>query len=64
MDDLKHSGTRDRTRINLNAKHEVMYWTKKLGIDEEGLKAAIEAAGPTVGAVRQHLINQARRSGS
>ena len=44
MDDLRHSGTRDRTRINLNAKHEVMYWTKKLGVDEEGLRAAIQAA--------------------
>ena len=63
-DDLKNRGVYDRTRIHLNEKHEVMYWSKKLGIDEATLKAAVQAAGPTVGAVRQHLLKQASASGS
>lgn len=57
-DDLKNRGVHDRTRIHLEEKHEVMYWTKKLGIDEATLKAAVEAAGPTIGAIRQHLLDQ------
>jgi hypothetical protein len=57
-EDYKQRIAYDRTRINVTRKHEVMYWTKKLGVDEETLKAAIQAAGPTVGAVRQHLLDQ------
>jgi len=58
MADANNVGVHDRTRINVDHKHEVMFWTKKLGIDEEALKAAVQAAGPTVGAVRRHLRDQ------
>ena len=31
---------------------------RKLGVSEEALKEAVEAAGPTVGAVRRHLMER------
>ena len=58
-----HADLRDRTLIDVGAKHAVLFWTKKLGIDEAALKAAVSAAGPTVGAVRRHLLSHAQSPG-
>lgn len=54
-DDLKKRGARDRDRVNMNEIHEVNYWTKELGVDEETLKGAVAAAGLSADAVRKHL---------
>jgi hypothetical protein len=48
-------GGQDRTRINLQEKWEVEYWTKELGLTKEELERAVKTAGDHVTAVRQHL---------
>jgi len=51
-------GKADRSRINLNERHEVQYWTEALGIDEETLRDTMGQMGNRVKAVReaiQHL---------
>jgi hypothetical protein len=54
-DDLSKRGGQDRTRINLQEKWEVDYWTKELGLTKEELERAVKTAGDHVTAVRQHL---------
>ena len=54
-DDLTKRGSPDRTRINMAEKHEVQYWTKKLGVSKEQLAAAIEKMGNTSAAVGREL---------
>ncbi|SKC56983.1 DUF3606 domain-containing protein [Pseudoxanthomonas indica] len=44
-DDLTKRGEPDRSRIALGEEHEVRYWTKKFGITEERLQAAVKAVG-------------------
>jgi hypothetical protein len=57
-DDLKNRGVQDRARINLNEQHEVRYWTKELGVDEDQLRTAVAAVGVSAKAVRQFLSNE------
>lgn len=57
-DDTHKLENQDRTRINVNQPHQLLYWTKMFKIDEETLKAAVKEAGPAVGAVRQFLRNR------
>lgn len=47
-DDLKNRGEPDRSRVALGEGHEVRYWTKRFGVDEGKLKAAVEAVGNSV----------------
>ena len=54
-DDKTKTGTPDRDRINLNEDYEVQYWTKTLGVSEEELRKAVQAAGSTSESVRRHL---------
>jgi hypothetical protein len=54
-DNLQNRGPQDRTRINLQEKWEVQYWTKELGVTQEELEQAVKQAGNSVNAVRQHL---------
>jgi len=54
-DDLTKAGAADRTRINVNEKHEVDYWTKTLGISEQKLCDAVKAVGIMAADVRKHL---------
>jgi len=44
-DDLTKRGEPDRSRISLGEEREVRYWTKKFGISEDKLRAAVEAVG-------------------
>ena len=48
-------GPADRNRIDVNAKHELQYWTKELGVDAETLKATVNRVGPMVDKVRNEL---------
>ena len=48
-------GPADRTRIDVNAKHELQYWTQELGVDAETLKATVNRVGPMVEKVRGEL---------
>lgn len=54
-DDLNNRGPQDRSRINVNEPHELHYWTKELGVTEPQLRAAVQAVGVSVSAVRTHL---------
>jgi hypothetical protein len=62
-DDLTKRGAQDRARINVSEEHEVKYWTATLGVDEATLKRAVEAAGPTVAAMREHLRRRKQGDG-
>lgn len=54
-DDRSNRGPQDRSRINLEEDYEVRYWTEELGVSEEQLREAMQAAGSSVDAVRKHL---------
>ena len=54
-DNLQNRGGQDRTRINVNEKYEVQYWTEKFGVSAEELKKAVSTAGTSVEAVRAQL---------
>ena len=55
IDDKKNAGSPDRDRINVNEDYELQYWTMRLGVSTEVLRAAVKAVGPTAIAVREHL---------
>lgn len=44
-DDKSKRGPQDRSKVNLSERYEVDYWTKKWGISEDQLKAAVKKAG-------------------
>lgn len=54
-DDTSKRGPADRMRIDVNAKHELQYWTQELGVDVETLKATVNRVGPMVEKVRSEL---------
>jgi len=54
-DDTSKRGPADRTRIDVNARHELQYWTEELGVDAETLKATVNRVGPMVDKVRSEL---------
>lgn len=54
-DDLSKRGPQDRSRINVNETHELLYWTQELGVSETQLREAVKAVGPSATAVREHL---------
>lgn len=54
-DDKSKVGPPDSDRINVNEAYELQYWAKALGVTPEQLRAAVQAVGPTVQAVRRHL---------
>jgi Protein of unknown function (DUF3606) len=45
----------DRSKINMNQKHEVRYWTKHLNISKEQLQKAVDKVGSSAAAVRKEL---------
>ena len=58
-DDKSKKGSQDRSRINLNEDYEVRYWTKRFGVSEEKLRAAVEKAGVSAEAVERELKRKA-----
>ncbi len=54
-DDKTKKGPQDASRINVHEKYEVEYWTKKFGVTEEQLKAAVSKAGVMAHAVEAEL---------
>jgi Protein of unknown function (DUF3606) len=47
-DDKSKKGPQDPTRINLTEDYEVRYWSKKLRVTPDRLRAAIEKVGDSV----------------
>lgn len=58
-DDLSKSGPRDDTRINTDQPHELAYWSEKLGVSREAVRAAVTKVGPMVKDVQAHLQHRA-----
>ena len=55
MDNKNNVGGPDRERINIHENYEVEYWTKTLGISAQELRKAVQAAGSSAEAVKQHI---------
>lgn len=53
MDEIRSRVAQDRTRINVNHVHEVLFWTKQLGISEEKLKEIVAQVGNLAENVRR-----------
>ena len=54
-DDKAQRGAQDRSRINMQERYEVEYWTEKFGVSKERLAAAVAKVGPAVKAVEAEL---------
>jgi hypothetical protein len=54
-DDLKQTGEPEGARINVDQDHEVLYWSKELGVSCDQVREAVQQAGPMVADVRRHL---------
>lgn len=54
-DDTSIRSGQDRSRINVSQEHELRYWTQKLGVSAEELKAAVEAVGPSADRVSDYV---------
>lgn len=54
-DDLTNRGAQDRARIAMDEPHEVIYWTKALGVSRDELQRAVDEVGNSADAVREFL---------
>lgn len=54
-DDKSKTGGPDRQRINLGEDYEVRDWSKKFGVSEEQLRAAVKRVGPMADDVEREL---------
>ena len=54
-DDKSKRGGQDRKRINVNEDYELRDWSKKFGVSQAELKAAVKAVGDNASAVEKHL---------
>ena len=60
-DDPRNRGEPDRSRIHLEERHEVRYWTRELRVSEETLRGAIAAVGSSSATrVREYLRTSGR----
>ena len=55
MQDDKNDQLQAGSRINVNERYELQRWSKKLGVTEERLKAAVSKAGTSAKAVEGEL---------
>lgn len=54
-DNLQKAGAQDRSRINVNERWELEYWTKELGVSADELERVVKEVGPSASAVRTAL---------
>lgn len=55
MDNKQKIGGTDRVRININESYEVDYWSHKLGVSKDKLKATVQIVGTSVKDVEEYL---------
>lgn len=60
-DDRAIRGPQDASRINTQEAYELEYWTDRLNVSPEDLKAAVNAVGPSVLAVQLHLEEKRKK---
>jgi hypothetical protein len=44
-----------QVRINLDERHEILHWIRRLGCSESQLRDAMRAVGPIAADVKRHL---------
>ncbi len=54
-DNLNILRPQDPTKININEKWELEYWTKTLNVTQDQLRKAVQAVGVLVINVKKHL---------
>lgn len=54
-DDRTERGPADRMRINVHEDYELDWWTERLGVSADRLRAAVRKVGPMVEDVRREL---------
>lgn len=54
-DDKTQTGNPDRQRISLSEDYEVRDWSRKFGVSEERLRAAVEKVGNQADDVEREL---------
>ena len=54
-DDLNNSGQPDRSRINVNEKHELKHWSRRFSVPPERLREVVEKVGTKVEDVERAL---------
>lgn len=54
-DDKTQTGNPDRQRISLSEDYEVRDWSKKFGVSEERLRAAVQKVGNQADDVEREL---------
>jgi hypothetical protein len=54
-DDRTQRGPQDRNRINIHEDYELKYWSKRFGVSDDELVAAVDAVGPMVTDVATRL---------
>lgn len=54
-DDKSQTGNPDRQRISLSEDYEVRDWSRKFGVSEERLRAAVEKVGSQADDVAREL---------
>jgi hypothetical protein len=54
-DDRSKQGPQDRSRINVQERYELDYWSDKFGVSEEELKRAVAKVGVTADDVEREL---------
>jgi hypothetical protein len=54
-DDPTKRGTHDRTRINVNEDHELLYWAKKWGVTSAQIREAVNKVGVLTKKVAKEL---------
>ncbi len=42
MENLNKKASQDRSKINMHEAHEVKYWTKELGVNQEQLQKLVQ----------------------
>lgn len=54
-DNLTLKNPEDSKKINISQDWEISYWTKKLDVTDEEIRAAVGAVGPLVADVKKFL---------
>jgi hypothetical protein len=54
-DDRSKQGPQDRSRINVQERYELDYWSDKFGVSEEELKRAVAKVGVMADDVEREL---------
>jgi|HubBroStandDraft_6_1064221.scaffolds.fasta_scaffold3718254_1 hypothetical protein len=62
-DDTTLRGYQESSRINVNEKWELAYWSEKFDVTADELKQAVREVGVMARDVERHLMRQQRTAG-